>query len=43
MKFWSGQLAEVKLNIFETLRFTQVKEKKNLQETVLFIGRTTLS
>lgn len=29
MKFWSGQLTKVKLNIFETLRFTQVKEKRN--------------
>ena len=42
MKFWSGQLAKVKLNIYENLRFTQVK-KKNLQETILFISHTTLS
>lgn len=44
MKFWSGQLAKVKLNIFETLRFTQVKEKKKPgKKQKLRIGRTTLS
>lgn len=36
MKFWSGQLAEVKLNIFETFRFTQVKEKKPARNSIIY-------